>query len=464
MAMLMRMFLLKSKLMTANKAFFLLGFILFYLFASAGTIAIESNASREIEAQLVVISNPITQQEKIISKSALSKSKPVKWDFQVNETNHFYLYCDDSVKEIYFDNTSQLKLFYDYNNKSITWLDKTNEGLNKEIEQLNESVNNFITRYFKGFAGRLPQAETKKFIEQLNNQFSNTGITYFKIYLHYRKAYLERISGIRNFRSLADEYLNKAPFLYAHPAYLDFLNIMTEAYFELLLAGKHGNDVRTSIYEQKSYSNLYQIMMRDTTWSNEPIRHVILLNGLKQLCYNKEFDKAEVVMMIQSAAEKIKLAPLDEWAKALYKQSSKFIKGNPAPNATFTNADGKQINIKQLKGKPLYISYFPKAGVYAQTELTKLKSLNSRLQSKIIFITIIDGLPLDRLDNFVRRGNYDWMIGITGKNDNFKEVYEAGDFQAFYLIDARGNTFQIPAEAPSTDVEMQFPALLKIKP
>lgn len=442
--------------------FFFIGY--FDVFAQNTLITIDYDGLGTKEIKLYFIHNPFTLKETVVATTTAMKGRKGEFTLAVSEISHYYLESGDAVKEIYLQPQKSYQLKLEPSGKSFIWLNNSDEGINRQIEQINVSCNQFISKYFKSFSGNIPRGETKKFLDKLNSDFGGISAYYIKIYLHYKNAYIKRVSGLTHLKLLVNEYLNDSPFLYVHPAYMDFVQLTTDGYMEVFLAGKYGNEARKLIYENKSYRDLYNVFLRDTIWKKEAIRHYILLAGLKELSFNKEFQKSDIVQMLKSASETIKLEPINRWAKELYIQESRFLVGKPVPDATFTLSNGKTSRIADYKGKPIYISYFPKGGYYAGAELAKLKSLHNKLSGKIHFITIIDEIPHESLDNFAKRNSYMWTLGALQDKDNFKEIYNANDDPAFYLIDAKGHTFQIPAEAPSTDVEMQFPALLRIKP
>ena len=447
------------------KLIFLFTF-LFSLSALAQNTIVEIHVDKGFKSplKLIIISNPLTGKEKIIATAEKIEEQKYIFSLPLIETAHFYIDANNVSKEIYLESGKKYVLKYVKENQTFEWLENSDAGINADIEALNLEYNNFLFKYFGKFSGRLPQKESYAFIESLNNKFSSKQNLYFKTYFHFKKAYIERIAGLKKNEQLADDYLNNTPFLFAHPAYIDFLLLISEGYFDSFLAGKKGNEARNIIKNKKSYSDLYLLFLQDSVWKSEHVRHVILLHGLKNTYFNKEFSKENVLEVITSATKSIKDVQLNRWAIELQKHLGKFISGKTVPEATFTLSNGEQKKISSYKGKALYISYFPKAGIYAGTELAKMQMIYKKAAGQVVFITLLDEMPYNRIDAFASRNNYNWLFGTITSNDSFKEVYEANDYPAFYLIDAQGKTFQIPAEAPSTDIERHFPALLRIKP
>jgi len=459
----MSMILSQSKLVSIFKFLIFCLFLPIQIWANTTQLEIQVSKSFVGTFKLFSLSNPLLNAEKLVANAERRADDIFVFQLPIQETSHFYIDNDFTAKEIYLEPGKQYFLIYDAVKKQIEWKNQEKDDLNVWIEKLNSDCNSFFTKYFGTFAGRIPSADARNFIAKLNDDFGKQSNLYFKTCLYFKIATIEKIAGLKKTSVLANDYLNNAPFLYAHPFYLDFLNLMADGYLDVFLIGKGGNTLRQQVNGNQAYDKIYQTFLQDSTWKKEHLRHYMLLSGLKNLCYNKEFRKDNIITIFQSASKTIKNEQLSRWALEMFNAMGKFISGKPVPNATFTQMSGNKTNLLSYKGKPIYISYFPKAGNFAGQELAKLKTIYAKAKGSVVLITILGDMPAKALEGFVKRNNYEWIFGVCQTDDSFCEIYETGEQPSYYLIDAKSNTFQIPAEAPSTDVEMQFPALLRIK-
>ena len=117
--------------------------------------------------------------------------------------------------------------------------------------------------------------------------------------------------------------------------------------------------------------------------------------------------------------------------------------GFPVPAIkTTATLDGKEFDIKSLRGKYVLIDFW---GIWCGpcvAEMPQVKEFQEKHKDKLVVLGINSGDTKDKVQNFINEKGYDWQQILSSKDsnsDNFVNRFNVQGFPTKLIIDRRGN-------------------------
>ena len=340
---------------------------------------------------------------------------------------------------------------------------------NNDTTEMNSLIINFNREYRKFFIENAQYIVAKKgFYQKLDSfqtacmkRHEKTVEPFFKIWLEYTFAEINE-ELLRNRNVLANAYILGKPVLIDHSEYMQFINAFFNRYIVMKASSKRGNTIPDIINESASYTALKQVMSGDPYLKNDTLLELVLIKGLYELYFSPEFKRENVKMMIEEAGRTCQIKSIQKIIQNIVQQIYLLSPGTAAPEFSLMNSKGKEIRLKDFRGKFVYIDFMASWCVPCLKELKELAELKKKYGDKVIFISVsVDENEAD-FKNFVAKyKSYDWNFSWYGSDKKIKERYNVKSIPSSFLVDEEGVLLLSPAPGAGNGLEGKLKQYVK---
>lgn len=367
-------------------------------------------------------------------------------------------YGDASI-EITLVQNDTIELGWETEKKSFNIL--RNTLLNKEVNDINDLVNNLIIDYSaRGFNGRNP-SKILRTADSLTAASLVQKNKYISTYQWFASADLKMISG-----RFSQEALIKSEFIGrevepSHPAWRNSFHLIYENSILNNLA--QGNlDVLKSKFSQAQWSIPYDWIANDSAICESLLCAWVTLKACYDLSYKQGYNLSDLFYVIKdgksyfaSNAEMMHemTSILDFW--------NPRIRGNVFPDFEFKSLnDNRLIRLSKFRGKPIYVGFLPDMSTSSMLIISQFKALQKKYGKEIHFLLFIPSQDANSIDLMKNYPNLEFADNVSISIEIGK-LFGRNDQAGFLLLNRKGETYQFPAEGPETDVENAFLGLMK---
>ncbi len=281
-------------------------------------------------------------------------------------------------------------------------------------------------------------------------------LSYFTDYVRYKTGLLEFLCKFNNNEVIEKKYFYNNPVLYDNVEYMEFFNEIYSKYFS---TSKHIKlaDITNAVNENRGdYDNLLLSIKKDTLLKNG-LSEMVLLKELNELYHTNGYNKENILSMITDATYKIKNERNKVIAQNLYKLLTKLKPGTKAPDFLLKDIYEKRVNLKECKGKYIYLNFWKSNIIPCQSELKIMMSLYEKYKDKIEFISICTDTDIKSMTSFLKDNkNYLWVFAYFNNDWDLLNNYDIRAYPTFVLIDDEGYILNYPAQKPSEQVQYLF--------
>ncbi len=348
---------------------------------------------------------------------------------------------DETKVEMYFDSIAE----YDINNLIIDFDYRYDYFVSKNMLILHKPEFKLHLDTFK---------------QKITRVYKEINVPFFIDYVYYSTAMLELMGDMENGQMMAkasvyEQYIRGRKIEYQHDKYMQLFN---EFYSEPLsnLSPEINENILVAVNEKASMKLLFSAIEKNSFTSNQNVRELILIKGLMENYYNKEFDPKNVLVILDSIANHGIRDENKKVAASVYKKLTCLNNGFDAPDFKLTTLKGDTISLSQFKGKFVYLSFWTTWNTTSVSELKLYPGYRTRYKDEkrgidpIVYISVnMDEKKSDFVDFMKKHPEYDWYF-LDGHSDNeILDLYQIKSLPAYYLIDEEGKFRQAPALRPS---------------
>lgn len=427
------------------------------------------------EVRLISYTDQISYQTKIFDRTEINEGggfelklvtfKTIPILIEV-ENYSFLMYVDPGeTYQLICDSISPGKDYLPFYNKKALQVNNISEPdppLNSLIFYFDYLYEDFVVNNFERIYRSHKAYLIDDFSTTIDSLFSSYRHEFLQNYIRYKIASIKLSVSAFNKEQIFKIYLKDQAILYDNPEYMNFFN----QFFENYISGTNNHfikrdDLYATINMQYSYPAMMDTLGKDTLLRNEVIRELVLIKTLRELFYNTEYSKANIVNMLQQVSDDSKFERHRTITASSIHQLTRFEQGFPAPYFKLATLDGDSISIDEFKGKPIYLSFMTTWSYACLGEFELLKQLYEEYGHSIQFVTI----SLDKNPEVVARfkddKQYDWEFLYNGSSYDLIMDYDIKTFPMFLLIDRKGKIFQYSAYKPSELIKDSFKQVLK---
>lgn len=282
---------------------------------------------------------------------------------------------------------------------------------------------------------------------ELNKVYESIDDAYFYNFKRYSIASLELLSSpniIKEKFMVYEQHLALEPVLYNHDMYMELFHQFYESELNA--------DRKNKRYELHNAINLGQYTkamnaIEKVYTKREDIKELVLLKTLSDAYYNEEFDKKNILKIIDSIAISSTFDENKKVAKNYFKTLTQLEINFPAPNFKFQTQQGNVISLNDLKGKHIYLSFMSAQSNICISQMNALKVLYEKYGSVVEFVTIFIDKDQSRLNHLIK-DDYKWHIAHFNNSQELLNIYKIKTVPTYYLINEDGNLIQLPAIKP----------------
>ncbi len=348
---------------------------------------------------------------------------------------------DETKVEMYFDSIAE----YDINNLIIDFDYRYDYFVSKNMLILHKPEFKLHLDTFK---------------QKITRVYKEINVPFFIDYVYYSTAMLELMGDMENGQMMAkasvyEQYIRGRKIEYQHDKYMQLFN---EFYSEPLsnLSPEINENILVAVNEKASMKLLFSAIEKNSFTSNQNVRELILIKGLMENYYNKEFDPKNVLVILDSIANHGISDENKKVAASVYKKLTSLNNEFDAPDFKLTTLKGDTISLSQFKGKFVYLSFWTTWNTTSVSELKLYPGYRTRYKDEkrgidpIVYISVnMDEKKSDFVDFMKKHPEYDWYF-LDGHSDNeILDLYQIKSLPAYYLIDEEGKFRQAPALRPS---------------
>lgn len=453
---------------------FILTLSVLYSFSTETTITGNLPNAENLEIRLLVYSDQITYDELVLDRTIIDKNGFFLFNIDIKEPMisffdiefySFILYLEPGGKyEINCDSISidnQYRPYYKKEHLCCKITSDLKPGLNNLITEFNTLYNEFVINNFDEIYKKRKRSLIDSFKKEIEQKFKDIDNDYFQDYIEYKIASVELAGVSVKKPEIFLKYLDKKPVLYHNTEYMYFFNQFFEHYLTSGSKSISRTDLLSAINYQSSYAALMDTLGKDTLLRNEVIREMVMLKGLKELYYSPDYSRQNILDILKQVAASGKFPEHRLIANNLVITLTKLEKGTHTPNFKLPDLNGKMVELSELFGKPVYLSFITTWSYACLAEMKLMADLYNDHKNRIEFVSVsLDKNP-EIVRKYVKDKGYEWIFLYNGSGYDLLKDYDIKTFPLFILINKKGEILQYPAYKPSENIETYFQALTK---
>jgi thioredoxin-related protein len=454
-------------------------FLLFIADVSALPTFINGKAIRGsgLLIRLNTYTDQISFQESILDMEEIKSDELFQLGFEIADIQEVFLNIGNQSFSFYaqagksyhltIDNIEVLpkSALAEQNPLHIVWNEK-NE-LNEVIDNFNYEFGDFLETNFIALYKNRDAKLLGAFEQEIEKKRSETKSlseheqAFFKDYIAYQFADLKYASQTVSDKTLGETYFQNKPVLYNNSSYMLFFQHYFNQYFS---SGKRTINYHEFVDLMRTLKNLAQLMDfvgKDPVLVQERLRELVLLNALKEIYYNKDFDSVKVGSLIKSIALQSKFKEHKKIGVAVLNQLTALKTGMLAPSLELKSTAGTVKNLTYYQGKYVYLFFISDNCQACEQDLSAIRMLNEKYRNDIAFVSVLVNYTKNGQNKLSQLPNTPWDKLLFANNFNLLNTYKVRSFPLYILLDREGKILLYPAKKPHEDIDRFFDYLIQ---
>jgi peroxiredoxin len=342
--------------------------------------------------------------------------------------------------------------------------------VNFDQDELNIRIMMFEDAYVPYYEKHVSHIYSKMDIQKLESDIRNMESPFqkhpgefFTQFRRYRYGMLKLFANQQKVQSLSDEYFNNQPVLYNNPAYADLFNQVYTKYFEFYGRSEEGRQIYTDINQLGSYTSLLATLSKNTNFSNDTLKELIILKQVHDEFYGNQFSRKALLGILDTLVLKTRIAAHRQIGASIKLKITRLLAGYAPPEFELLDTDGNLTGLDDFKGKYVYLNFCTCQSYACLNEFNSLAVLNSKYADKLAILTIATD-PMDEvLRQFLAKNKYNWKFLLYDRQPDVLKDYDIRAFPTYFLIGPDGKLILSPAPSPSEDFETKLFEIMKAR-
>ncbi len=340
---------------------------------------------------------------------------------------------------------------------SSTWILKNKDGLNSQIDSINQAVNTSVLNFTRSGGKAIQSKEMIRLSDSLQSISGTCNDSFLAPYYLYAAADLLLISQKFPRKAIQARFFRDQEILPAHPAWkFSFISL-----FEGEALKQMHNEQFSEAIKTADWLKLRSVFAEDSSIANSNLADCVALLCSYELIFKREYGFATVLPLLENGLKHVRQEHLLAEIKAIIDFHRPRIRGTEFPDIEFQrSADVAKRALSDFKSKPLYVMILPNAGESSQLIMREALTLKKKFGEEVGFLVLLPVQQKDVISEF-ESGYPGLEFGLTSWSDTgLDKLLRNPDESHFILLNKGLITWQFPAEAPETGIGVTISSLL----
>lgn len=458
---------------------FLLGFLAVNIFAQPVVISGHAASYANTRLEFTRIGNWITGAEEPVGSCDVSDSGDYNLTFTVKNTQQILLHLGVYLGYFYAEPGKKYELvlperedkkpedllnpYFKPEEIHLGLVNFNQDELNMRIMMFEDAYVPYYEKHVSHIYSKMDIRKLETDIQNMEAPFARHPGEFFTEFRRYRYGMLKLFANQQKVQSLSDEYFNNQPVLYNNPAYADLFNQVYSKYFVFYGRSDEGKQIYTDINQLASYTSLLASLSKNTNFSNDTLKELIILKQVHDEFYGNQFSRKGLLSILDTLILKTGIAAHRQIGSAIKVKITRLLAGYPPPPFELADTDGKLTRLDDFKGKYVYLNFCTCQSYACLNEFNSLAVLNTKYGDKITILTIATD-PMDEvLRQFLAKNKYTWKFLLYDRQPDVIKDYDIRAFPTYFLIGPDGKLILSPAPSPSEDFETKLFEIMKAR-
>lgn len=328
----------------------------------------------------------------------------------------------------------------------------TKNELNFQIQQFEQAYIKLENKYFDQIFINESKSLVDTIKQALDNEFPATQAAFFESHKHFRKANLDFALHQGKSAGFMESYFSTTKPIYNLAAYSTLFNQVFLNYFNVLTITSRGYEIKKMI----NASALQQLddFFQKQLHFNKELSHFALLKSLNDAYYNKQFNKASILKMLDQVKTAGWSAYEQKTAQLIRSKLTWLASGTNPPPIVLKNLNGQKVNFSDYRSSYIYLHFTDPKNTICRQHLDVLKNIAARYKEKLVIINVIP-------NQATLKNESGWPGIFTTTESNIEETYKVKTFPNSFLIGKDGKLLFSPAPNPIDGLDRQLGQLFK---
>ncbi|MFN0032535.1 MAG: TlpA family protein disulfide reductase [Flavobacteriales bacterium] len=281
---------------------------------------------------------------------------------------------------------------------------------------------------------------------------------FFKQYMRYSLAEIELAAGL-NRKLFYREYFMSQSVLLNNPAYMRVFKTFYHDVFTSQTKERNSQIVKY-VNAQHDAAMLVELFATDSTMLSESIRKMVVIRGLKEVYYHKEFLRSAVEKTLRKMAESEAESDAGKVAANTLYSLQKNKEGWEQEDFVLLDTQNEKWQLAEHSGIPVYILFFADWSAPSLKEMLMLEKLADNYATDVLLVAI----NMDADYNMLKKYMYDHpnsKLTLLYGYDNIKlkENFDLKSVPHAVMLSPEQKVMQGYTQLPSQGIQLQFAKL-----
>jgi hypothetical protein len=302
--------------------------------------------------------------------------------------------------------------------------------------------------------------EVKYFADTLRKSCSNYNSEWFRNYVYYRTAYVEIVAESAPRAELMKKYFERQAEP-GNPAWIESFRNLYNGFLIQKINGRNGQNLVGALREQ-AWTKVWNLYRNDSLSMHPELREFAFILGISQIRSQNNLLGFSIDWALDSLASNSSFSNVKLCASVLQAEWAKYAKGADVNDFSFITVTGNSMRFSDLRGKPVYVCYYPSFSQSTYREIAMLQAFNERYKNEIVFLVVIKNTDRNGLIKALEVLKSTLLVAeFASCGVEFSKLPEDINSPCYFLINKMGKIYKAPAEGPETGVEESFLGLVK---
>jgi hypothetical protein len=338
--------------------------------------------------------------------------------------------------------------------------------LNHLLAEFDLIYDDYLLKNFRAIKKSRRGSDVDTLIVFLDSLFEKASASndYFRTYKKYKEARLRQISYIHDDNYVIRDYFDNEPVAYFNPSYFEVFNTLFDNYIERYSLTYDGRDLAFNIARAKSYQRAMADLKNNLALSNDTLRELVLIKGLRDALYENDFPKSSLFQTLDSVRIQSKIRFHKEIVKEIVTKRRKLLKGTKPPKFSIKMGDTLHFQFPSENRRFVLLNFINIESFAVQKVLPQIKQIKEKHKDVLQVISINVGSSYGKAKAFFEQNQFDWLL-LNGNDlsEDLLEDYNVKAYPSYYLVDGQGNLALNPTPGPESNFEYYFFKILKRK-